>query len=119
MVKELVEPVVEVVTEKVDELEVVATALIKLAGRVRLNWLLLMEALNRLPEVEVLTEVTMLPMVKLEEDKFLLASVTTKEEAERVAMLMLPAGVIWKKEDPEVEATAKIGKLWEPEEATT
>jgi hypothetical protein len=79
----------------------------RLAGRVRDRALVLMEALKRLPEVVVETEVTMLARDRLEEDRFLLESVTTREEAVRVAMLTLPAEVIWKRLAVEEEATVK------------
>ena len=60
MVRALVEPVVEVETEKIPLFEVVAMLLIKLAGKDRARFWTEMEALNRLPEVVVETPWTTL-----------------------------------------------------------
>jgi hypothetical protein len=70
--------------------------------------------------VVVETLVIMLFTIKLLlEARLWLASVTTKDEAERVATCTLPRGETWKKLEPDVEATAKMGKTWEEVEATT
>jgi len=57
-------------------------------------------------------------MTKVElEDRFLLASVVTRELAVKVAMLTLPRAVTWKKLAPVVEATVKMGRVWAEVEA--
>ena len=64
--------------------------LIVAKGRLMTREFVDVEMLKMLPAVPVETVVIMLLMVRLEEARFLLASVTTKEEAVRVAMLTLP-----------------------------
>ena len=69
------------------------------------------EMLKMFPAVPVETLLIMLLTVMADEAKFLLASVTTKEEAVRVAMLRLPKAETWKKEVPEEEATVKSAEV--------
>jgi hypothetical protein len=86
-------------------------------GRFMVRELVVVEMLKMLPAVPVETVAMMLARGKEATERFLLASVTTREEAVRVAMFMLPRGVMAKKEDPLVEATVKIGRVCRPEEA--
>src|SRR5207249_590365 len=79
-------------------------------GRLMTRELVVVEMLKMLPAVPVLTFWITLLMLMLEEAKFLEASVTTKELAVKVAMLTLFKLVICKA-TPEVEATAKMGRL--------
>ena len=90
-------------------------------GRFRVRELVVVEILKILPvvPVEMFWLSRILLMVRLEEARFLLASVMTREEAVRVARLTLPSGVTLKNEPPLVEATAKMGKVWAEVEATT
>ena len=111
------------------------TLLLKVAQSVAVNWpllttlalgrfmtkaLMVVVMLKLLPVVPVETLAIMLLTIReLLADKFLLASVVTRELAERVAILTLPRAVTWKKLAPDVEATAKIGRVWEELEAAT
>jgi hypothetical protein len=93
-------------------------------GKLMTKLLVEVVMLKMLPAVPVETLLMLLTVPKPKEEvaidiKFLLASVKTRELVERVAMLTLPRGVIWKKLEPDVEATAKMGKTWEEVEATT
>ena len=89
-------------------------------GRLRVRELLEVEMLKMLPAVPVETlPIILLTTIPELEERFLEASVTTREEAVRVETFTFPKGVTWKKEAPDVEATAKIGKVWAEVEATT
>ena len=68
-------------------------AVMEATGMLIMSELVEVEILKMLPAVPVETFWMMLLTVMLEEDRFLEASVTTKEEAERVAMLRLPKAV--------------------------
>ena len=93
-------------------------------GRLMTRELEVVEMLKLLPAVPVETlEISLTePKPKEEvamEERFLLASAKTKEEAVRVEMLTLPNAVTWKKLAPVVEETCKIGSVWAEVEATT
>ena len=87
-------------------------------GRLMTRALVEVVMLKMLPALPVETLLMMLLMLRLEEARFLLASVITRELAVRVAMLTLPKAETWKKEAPVVEATVKSGKVWTEVEAT-
>ena len=85
-------------------------------GRLMTKELVEVVMLKMLPAVPVETLLMLLTVPKPKEEvaidiKFLLASVKTRELVLKVAMLTLPRGETWKKEEPEVEATAKMGKV--------
>ena len=87
-------------------------------GRLMTRELVEVVMLKILPAVPVETLEIMLLMTKVElEDRFLLASVVTRELAVKVAMLTLPRAVTWKKLAPVVEATVKMGRVWAEVEA--
>ena len=83
-------------------------------GRLSVRLLVVVLRLKMLPAVPVETVAMMLLSGKAETERFLLASVTTREEAVKVAMLTLPLAVTWKSEEPEEELTLKGLSVPEP-----
>ncbi len=80
-------------------------------GRFIVRELVEVEMLKMLPEVPVETLEIILLMLMLEEAKFLLESVTTKEEAVSVAMFTLPEADIVNKDAPLDEAMVRSGEV--------
>lgn len=117
--KALPVPKVEVVMLKSLPVVPVATLLTKLTGRLITKELVEVEMLKTLPPVVVDTVAMTLAKGKEATLRFLLASVTTREDAVRVAMLMLPRLEMLKTVEPEEEATLKIVVLVLVAAATT
>ena len=88
-------------------------------GRLMTRELVLVVMLKLVPAVPVETLAIKLVGITFKDLMLLEASVITTWEAEVEAMTTLPEGVTWKKEAPEVEATAKTGRVWAEVEATT
>ena len=78
-------------------------------GRLMTKALVEVVMLKLLPSVPVETLAIMLLTIRLElEERFLLASVVTRELAVKVAILRLPEGVTDRMIEPEEEATTKM-----------